>query len=186
MALAARPVQQVLPVRHGERMILHRPALLVLAAVLATSGCVAVPSHTPPPASPTRAAAAAPLSEHVAPVQPSGRSSLARTEDAPKHKTKKRKKPHKAKHQVQRPAPHTAHRQAYAPPARTHHARPAPPPARKRKVRPQPHLPHHSTPHRTAIHPRPRPTYQMRDLCAASDHVTNSQVTSLCHSSYGN
>lgn len=177
-------------VRHGGQMMPRRPLLLVLAVLLATSGCVSVPAGVPGPDPATRSPAAdALMSARVLPnvQQPRGRSALERIEDDGKQARGGKRKAKTVQRRIHRrahraPAPTRRPRTtAYAPAAvpRIHRAQTPPAPARK-------HLRHPSSPHR-ARKPRPRshPSYTMRPLCRKASQATSPEVAALCRSAYG-
>ncbi|WP_405775471.1 hypothetical protein [Streptomyces sp. NBC_00859] len=173
-------------------MIPRRPLLLVLAALLATSGCVSVPS-APRPAGPSHppAAAGAPLTAQLRPDahQPPGRSILA-TVEASTHKPKpsehaKAKKKRPRRHFHLAPAVTHVHRHrapVYAPAApRIHRFRPAPAPKKVYRRH------HRSAPNRRPqTRHQPPPRSSMRPLCRrASAGVTSAEVAALCRGAYG-
>lgn len=167
-------------IRHGDRMQLRRAtAPLIFAAVLITSGCVAVPPTPQPPSQPSRSSAPAEQpssSESLNVQQPAGGSDeLAVIEDdrAPK-RTSRPAAPRSADQTRSTP-----HRSAPRPPAR----RPAARPAHRAPTAPR----RAYTPPRRAV-PQPRqptrPT-EMRSLCRTANGVVTPEVAHLCHGAYG-
>ncbi|MFI2781223.1 hypothetical protein [Streptomyces sp. ALB3] len=148
---------------------------LVLVAVLSTAGCVSVQGSAGRPASvasprPGNAPAAQASTAPTAP--PAVHDALGRTEARPEGASGKKRKSQGEK--VRAPAGGAgvaappARQDAGDRPGRVAPARPGPP----RRV---------GTPRRA----QPRPTYDMRTVCARGQGVASADIVDLCRTTYG-
>ncbi|MFC8919898.1 hypothetical protein ACFT5C_29505 [Streptomyces sp. NPDC057116] len=155
---------------------MRRIVPLALAVLLGATGCVSVP-HTAVEPRPKRWAPAgdpAPSPVHWRPpAEPPAREELATIAPPPRPLPRPPRAPVRQDRRADPPP--VRERAKPRPPARR---APAPVPERPRaRPRPQPPAAHVPAP--------PRPSYGMRDVCRASQGVTDPSLTALCRQMYG-
>lgn len=159
---------------------------VILAAIVAVSGCVAVPAATPPTrAVEAPAAVMRPAVLDIEPAQPPALTALVDTGPEPARAPQKAAAHAEQHHPEHDNQSHHGRRQADTPPP----ARPAPQHSAPRRRHPDP-VP---TPQRPRQHrstspapPSPATTYDMRQICrAAARNAVDEQIVTLCRTTWG-
>ncbi|MFC9948671.1 hypothetical protein [Streptomyces pratensis] len=144
---------------------------LALVALLSTAGCVSVQGEAgrPAPAASAHSGNAPGAQASTAPAAPPAvHDALGKAEERPARRSGKKRKQKQKEEGAQAPARRAG---AVGPPARQDVRNPR---RRAAPARPEP-------PRRT----QPRPTYDMRTICATGQGVASAEIIALCRTTYG-